>query len=68
MKKFALHSGYITSINDGDRWKISAQRLVSLYGLLPGEYIIIDFERPETFLGIRNENYIHLYPRSVRGL
>lgn len=62
-KRYAIHPGYVISKTDGDRHYIPAQILADLYGLRPDEYIIWDDQRPETYLGRREEDYVHLYPR-----
>lgn len=59
-KKFAVHPGPVVSKNDGDLHYISAWTLVKLYELRSGEYIIWDTYRTR---GLRQEDYIHLYPR-----
>jgi len=64
MKKYAIHPGWINSRFDSDIHYISADRLANLYHLKPGNYIIWDIERPETYLGRDFKDYTHLYPRS----
>ena len=64
MLRFALHPGNIFSANDGDIHFISSRQLSLLYGVPLSECIVWDERRPETFQGRRQEDYIHLYPRS----
>lgn len=62
MKKYALHAGYVYSINDNDRHWISARRLAELYRLRRGEWF--SWPTGERLIGLRIEDYIHLYPRN----
>lgn len=55
-----LHPGTVRSINDGDIHHVPADRLVRLYGLRPGEYIL---ERPGWEFCLP-KNVLHLWPRS----
>lgn len=65
-KKFALHPGEVYSPSDGDVHHISAQRLAELYKVDFNNCVVWDSSRPETFLGRKKEDYVHLYP-STRG-
>jgi hypothetical protein len=61
LPRYALHGGWITSINDGDEHYVCSHDLIYLYKLKPGEYCL--------WIGSRNygrvwEDYIHLYPRT----
>lgn len=62
--KYALHPGWIVSMNDSDMHFISAAQLAGLYGIHHRDYIIWDPERPETFMGRTYNEYIHLGVRS----
>lgn len=55
--KFALHPGYITSINDGQQHYVGIRSLANLYELRDNEYIIWTENR-----GYKWEDYQHLYP------
>ena len=60
MKKFAIHPGYITSKNDGDRHFISYNQLIKLYGANPNEC----FEWVKGHADVKLwDDYIHLKPR-----
>ena len=60
-RKYALHPGYITSKNDGDRHFISARQLARLYGVKIEECVVWGPEyRPGEW---RREDYVHFYPR-----
>jgi hypothetical protein len=61
LPRYALHAGYVTSINDGDEHYIGWLKLIRLYKLQPGEYCIWE---PPSNLGRVCEDYIHLYPRA----
>ncbi len=63
-KKYALHPGVIISKSDGEEHYIPASRLAQLYEVDGHDCIVWDSQRPETFLGRKEENYIHLYPRT----
>ncbi len=62
--KYAIHPDFITSQADGDFHFIGIGALVHLYKLKPGEYIVWDDLRPETYLGRNSDDYMHLYPRN----
>lgn len=55
-----LHAGPVISASDGDRHWIPAERLVRLYALRPGEYIL---ERKGWEFCLPKD-VLHLYPRS----
>ena len=61
--KYALHPGYVQSINDGESHFIDANQLSRLYNLRPNTWIVWDIRRPETRQGRNQGDYIHLYPR-----
>ena len=61
--KYAIHPGPVRSNSDGDWHYISAAKLAMLYKLNLLEYIVWDDSRPETFLGKRPDDYMHLWPR-----
>jgi hypothetical protein len=62
-KKYAIHPGYVISDYDGETHYITVNKLATLYGLKPRQYIVWDDKRPETFVGRNKRDYIHLYPR-----
>ena len=62
--KYAIHPDFITSRTDGDHHFIGVSELVYLYKLKPSEYIVWDSRRPETYLGLDPDQYIHLFPRN----
>lgn len=71
--RFALHSAWVRSQNDGDRHFIDAPTLARLYGLRPGEWIGWNDEdaarrfgmddRAGRTQGLLGHEMIHLYPR-----
>lgn len=63
MIKYAVYPGEVKSKSDGDTHLITASQLMSLYRVNPKECVVIDFERPETYLGRDVSNLIKLYPR-----
>ena len=60
---YALCPGYITSKNDGDLHYISAMQLAELYGVNIRKCIVVDFDRPETYMGRDLSKYIKLRPK-----
>ncbi len=60
LPKYAIHSGYVISKNDGQEHFVGARKLVSLYKLRPDEYCVWDVNNIH---GRVWEDYIHLYPR-----
>jgi len=56
---YALHPGWIVSMNDGDDHYISVPQLAKLYSLAPNEYIVWDTENDRT---LDPEEYVHLFP------
>ena len=58
-KEYAIHPGYIISINDGDRHYISFNRLIWLYKVDPKNCILW-----REGIGLKKDDYIHLYPQS----
>ena len=62
--KYAIHPGYILSKNDGDKHYITFASLVRLYDVDPRDAYLWDDYRPETYLGRKKEDYIHLYPKN----
>lgn len=61
--KFALHPDFVISASDGQEHFIGVSQLARLYQLRPGEYTVIDWRRPSTWLG-QPDGLFHLYPRS----
>lgn len=62
LPRYAVHGGFVTSINDGDEHYIGPMRVVQLYKLKPGEYCV--WQEAALNLGRVWEDYIHLYPRT----
>jgi hypothetical protein len=58
-EKYALHPGYVSSKQDGDRHYIGIGQLVRLYELQPNEYVVWD---KEGSCGRFWDDYVHLYP------
>jgi len=50
--KYALYPGYVTSKYDGDFHYISANMLLTLYGVLPEQCALFDPEYPEKTRGL----------------
>jgi hypothetical protein len=63
VKKYAVHPGFVISRIDGDKHFINSAQLARLYELDSDEYIVWNEREPRTYLGRREEDYIHLYPR-----
>lgn len=61
--RFAIHPGLEKSTSDGDWHYIGVEKLVKLYNVPPGSYMVWDEDRPETFRGRNPLGYKHLYPR-----
>lgn len=59
MKKYAIHEGFVTSKNDGERHFITFTQLCYLYRLNPRECL----NWVKSGLGNRYEDFIHLFPR-----
>lgn len=53
VKRFIVVPGWVKSENDGERHFISAQSLMSLYGVDPRKCIIVDPGRYETWAGYK---------------
>ena len=65
MIKYVVCPDFVISQTDGDRHWISASALIRLHGLNPKECLIVDKNRPETYLG-REHLIVELpnfYPR-----
>lgn len=61
MKKYAVHPGWVISMNDKDRHWVSFCQLTRLYGVNPREcFTWNDISKR----GRNPDDYIHLYPRS----
>ena len=60
--RFAVHPEEITSKSDRQRHYIGVPQLVALYRLRPSEYVVWDDRRPETHMGRRWNDYLHLFP------
>ena len=61
-KKYAVHPGRI-STRDGKIQHIGYKELIRLYELNPEECLLWDYNRPETYLGLRG-CFIHVFPRN----
>ena len=59
--RYAVHAGWVTSMNDGQRHFITASRVAELYGLERGEWFEWD---EESRLGCVDSDFIHLWPQS----
>lgn len=57
-KLFALHPGYVISINDQDMHYITAEKLIKLYKIDPRKCVVWH----ESMMS-QNNNYIHLHPQ-----
>jgi len=64
MIKYIVWPGYIISKNDGDRHYISAEQLVSLYGVSIRECIVINGPEERYKLRGINRDLINLFPRA----
>ena len=60
--RFAVHPEEVSSKSDRQRHYVGVLALVRLYGLRAGEYVVWDDQRPDTHLGRRWNDYLHLYP------
>lgn len=63
MKRYAVHPGYVMSKYDGQRHYVGFYELCRLYGVDPFLAVKWDFRYPQTYLGRKRSDYIHLYPR-----
>ena len=63
MRKYILHPGKIISESDGQEHEISAVQLVEIYGVSLNDCIVVDYRRPESFMGLDPSKWIHLYPQ-----
>lgn len=71
--KYALHPGFVTSKNDGDRHFINAHQLASCYGVRPCECVVVPWDATKTRIDeirrqqiidrIERMKLIHLHPR-----
>lgn len=58
---FAVYPGWVRSKNDWQQHYIGARQLMQLYGVRPNECVVVDPERPETYVG-RRELLARLMP------
>lgn len=61
-KRYALCPGFIISRYDKQKHYIGAEHLARLYGVNYHQCVIIDRQRPETYLGRNLSKYIMLRP------
>jgi len=61
-RKYAVHPGPVFS-KDGDEHFVGFDELIRLYGVPADECLMWDDSRPQTFVGLRGEDYLHLYPK-----
>jgi len=62
MKRFAVHPGYVFSSPTCSKHYISASELMRLFRVPKSLCIIWDDEDPGAYLGLKYEDYLHLYP------
>lgn len=60
---YVIHSEWVRSKNDGQEHFISFSPLVRLYGLDPKDCVEWNYDNPRTWLGRKELDYIHLYPK-----
>lgn len=60
--RFAVHPGWVRSQEDGQLHYITAFDLARLYQLEGGEWFPWNDERPQTYVGRRWEDHLHLFP------
>lgn len=66
MKLFAVFPEEVISINDFSHHFVSAQALIRLYRVNPKECMVIDYRKPETYLGFTDQYINSLMPLGVR--
>lgn len=59
--KYAVHGGWITSLQDGERHFIPASIVAELYCLKRGEWFEWDYE---SRMGCDESDFVHLTPQS----
>ena len=63
-KWYAVHPGWVTSKNDGDRHYVGYEQLIRLYGLDRQRCILWDMAKPITYRGRQWGDYTHCTPSS----
>lgn len=64
-RKYAIHPGWIRSLNDEEWHFITDSQLILLYRVDPKECVIWDRDKPENLVGIHWKDLIHLFPNRV---